>query len=153
MTPSQTTPDDATRPEPFRWNRSDTTEVLHDFHDPRRPTPSQRQVAQQAGVPRSTLQHWLGRQRRLDLDPLVAGFFDSPQGLAFLHRLVVAAHLVFSLQGSAGLRLLCLFLRLCQLDRVIAGSYGSRQQFAATLEQAVVAFVSVRRFAFLTAVV
>ena len=138
MTPSQPTPDPAPRPEPFRWNRIDTTEVLHDFHDPRRPTPSQRKVAQQAGVPRSTLQHWLGRQRRLDLDPVIAGFFDSPQGLAFLHRLVVAAHLVFSLQGSAGLRLLCLFLRLCQLDRVVAASYGSRQQFAATLEQAVV---------------
>src|SRR5436305_13032982 len=60
MTPSQPTPDDATRPEPFRWNRIDTTEVLHDFHDPRRPTPSQRQLAPQAGVPRSTLQHWLG---------------------------------------------------------------------------------------------
>jgi hypothetical protein len=140
MTPSQTTPDAAPRPEPFRWNRIDTTEVLHDFHDPRRPTPSQRQLAQQAGVPRSTLQHWLGRQRRLDLDPVVAGFFDSPPGLAFLHRLVVAAHLVFCLQGSAGLRLLCLFLRLCQLDRVVAASYGSRQQFAATLEQAVVDF-------------
>jgi hypothetical protein len=145
MTPSQTTPDDAPRPEPFRWNRIDTTEVLHDFHDPRRPTPSQRQRAQQTGVPRSTLQHWLGRQRRLDLDPVTAGFFDSPPGLAFLHRLVVAAHLVFCVQGSAGLRLLCLFLRLSQLDRVVASSYGSRQQFAATLEQAVVDFAALQR--------
>src|SRR5947209_15868025 len=74
MTPSQTTPDDATRPEPFRWNRIDTTEVLHDFLDPRRPNPSQRHLAQQAGVTRSTLQHYLGRQRRLNLDPAVAGF-------------------------------------------------------------------------------
>src|SRR5205807_2466836 len=87
--------------------------------------------------PRATLQHWLGRQRRLDLDPLTARFFDSPPGLAFLHRLVVAAHLAFTLESTAGLRPLCRFLRLCQLDRVVAASYGSRQQFAALLEQAV----------------
>jgi hypothetical protein len=145
MTPPQPTPDHAPRPEPFRWDRADTAQALHDFHDPRRPHPSQRRHAEQAGLPRSTLQHWLKRQRRLDLDPAEAAFFDSPAGLAFLHRLVLAAHLVFCLQGSAGLRLLCLFLRLCRLDRVVAASYGSRQQFAARLEQGVVDFAAEQR--------
>jgi hypothetical protein len=96
-------------------------------------------------MPRATLQHWLGRQRRLDLDPLTARFFDSPSGLAFLHRLVVAAHLAFTLESTAGLRPLCRFLRLCQLDRVVAASYGSRQQFAALLEQAVCDFAAGQR--------
>jgi Family of unknown function (DUF6399) len=145
MTPSQLNPEAAPRPEPFRWTRAEATQALHDCHDPHQTASSQRQFAQQAGVPRATLQHWLGRQRRLDLDPLAARFFDSPPGLAFLHRLVVAAHLVFTLESTAGLRPLCRFLRLSQLDRVVAASYGSRQQFAALLEQAVCDFAAGQR--------
>jgi Family of unknown function (DUF6399) len=145
MTPPQLNPDAAPRPEPFRWTRAETAQALHHGHDPRPASSSQRQFAQQARVPRTTLQHWLGRQRRLDLDPLAARFFDSPPGLAFLHRLVVAAHLVFTLESTAGLRPLCRFLRLCQLDRVVAASYGSRQQFAVLLEQAVCDFAAAQR--------
>jgi hypothetical protein len=145
MTLSQPNPDDAVRPEPFRWTRAETVQALSDGHDSHRTPSSQRQRAAQAGVPRATLQHWLGRQRRTDLDPLVARFFDSPQGLAFLQRLVVAAHLVFTLESTAGLRPLCRFLRLCQLDRVVAASYGARQQLAALLEQAVCAFATEQR--------
>jgi hypothetical protein len=145
MTPSQLNPDVAPRPEPFRWTRVETAQAVHDFYDPQRTPPSQRQFAAQASMPRTTLQHWLGRQRRLDLDPLAARFFDSPPGLAFLHRLVVAAHLVFTLESTAGLRPVCRFLRLCQLDRVVAASYGSRQQFAALLEQAVCDFAAGQR--------
>jgi len=76
---------------------------------------------------------------------LAARFFDSPPGLAFLQRLVTAAHLVFTLESTAGLRPLSRFLRLCQLDRVVAASYGSRQQFAALLEQAVCDFAATQR--------
>jgi len=145
MTPSQLNPDAAPRPEPFRWTRAEATQALHGCHDPHQTASSQRQFAQQTGVPRATLQHWLGRQRRLDLDPLAARFFDSPPGLAFLHRLVVAAHLVFTLESTAGLRPLCRCLRLSQLDRVVAASYGSRQQFAALLEKAVCDFAAGQR--------
>jgi len=145
MTPSQLNADLPPRPEPFRWTRVETVQALHDCHNPYRLASSQRQFAQQAGLPRSTLQHWQQRQRRLDLDPLAARFFDSPPGLAFLHRLVCAAHLVFTLESTAGLRPLCRFLRLCQLDRVVAASYGSRQQFAALLEQAVCDFATGQR--------
>jgi hypothetical protein len=145
MTPSQLISEVTPRPEPFRWTRAEATQALHDFHHPPTTPPSQRQFAAQASVPRATLQHWLGRQRRLDLDPLAARFFDSSPGLAFLHRLVVAAHLVFTLESTAGLRPLCRFLRLCQLDRVVAASYGSRQQLAALLEQAVCDFAADQR--------
>jgi hypothetical protein len=145
MTPSQLNPDVPPRPEPFRWTRAESIQALHDFHDPHRTSSSQRQFAAKASVPRTTLQHWLGRQQRLDLDPLAARFFDSRPGLAFLHRLVVAAHLVFTLESTAGLRPLCRFLRLCQLDRVVAASYGSRQQFAALLEQAICDFAAGQR--------
>ncbi len=113
-----------------RYPRATASQLLEDFRDQQqRRGLSARQFAQQQQLPRSTLQAWLGRQRRLDLDPTVGQFFDSPVGLAFLHRLLVAAHLVFTLQGSGGLRLLCQFLRLCQLDRFVAASSGSRSNW------------------------
>jgi Family of unknown function (DUF6399) len=129
-----------------RYPRDTATLLLEDFRDQQlRCGISARQFAQQQQLPRSTLQAWLGRQRRLDLDPSVVRFFDSPAGLAFLQRLVAAAHLVFCLQGSAGLRLLSQFFRLCQLDRFVAASYGARQQFAALLEQGVLDFAAQQR--------
>jgi Family of unknown function (DUF6399) len=132
-----------TRP---RYPRLATTQLLEDFRDQQqRCGTSARQFAKQQQLPRATLQAWLDRQRRLDLDPVVVQFFDSPVGLAFLHRLVAAAHLVFGLQGSAGIRLLSDFFRLGQLDRFVAASYGSRQQFTATLEQGVIDFAAAQR--------
>jgi hypothetical protein len=145
MTPSQLNPEAAPRPDSFRWTRAEAAQALHDFQDSPETFSSQRQFAPKAGVPRATLQHWLKRQRRLDLDPVAARFFDSPPGLTFLHRLVVAAHFVFTLQSTAGLRSVCQFLRLCHLDRVVAASYGSRQQLAALLEQAVCDFAVEQR--------
>jgi len=129
-----------------RYPRLATSQLLDDFRDQQqRCGTSTRQFAQQQQLPRSTLQAWLDRQRHLDLDPAVVQFFDSTVGLAFLHRLVAAAHLVFGLQGSAGLRLLTDFFRLGQLDRFVAASYGARQQFAAALEQGVIDFAAAQR--------
>jgi hypothetical protein len=129
-----------------RTDRAAAAQLLDDFFDQQqRLGASARAFAHQQQLPRTTLQHWLGRQRRLDLDPVAARFFDSPAGVAFLHRLLVAAHLVFTLQGPAGLRPLCQFLRLCRLDRVVAASYGVRQQFGAALEQAVIDFAAEQR--------
>ncbi len=129
-----------------RTDRAAAAQLLDDFLDQQqRLGSSARAFTRQRQLPRTTLQHWLRCQRRLDLDPVAARFFDSPAGLAFLHRLLVAAHLVFTLQGPAGLRPLCQFLRLCRLDRVVAASYGSRQHFAAALEQAVIDFAAAQR--------
>jgi Family of unknown function (DUF6399) len=136
----------AAHPTTPRHDRGVATTLQHAFLDQQqRLGTSARTFARQQQLPRSTLQSWLGRQRRLGLDPAAVRFFESPAGLAFLQRLLVAAHLVFTLQGGAGLRLLSHFLRLCQLDRVVASSYGSRQQVAATLEQAVIDFAAAQR--------
>ncbi len=127
-----------------RRTRAQTAALLHASRQDSQDT-SQRRKARQHDIPRSTLQHWLKRQKRLELDPLAVTFFESPQGLAFLHQLTVALHLVFSLQGSGGLRLLTLFLRLTQLDRLIAPSHGARHKFANLLEQAVGDFADEQR--------
>src|SRR5713101_5499153 len=71
---------------------------------------SQRQAAKVLDVPRSTLQAWRAYQERLDACPAVVEFFQSPPGLAFLHRLVLAIHLVCTEVGACGMRLVCLFL-------------------------------------------
>ena len=43
------------------------------------------------GIPRTSIQYWLKRLDKLDASPVVKAFFESPEGLAFLHRLVMAA--------------------------------------------------------------
>jgi len=101
---------------------------------------SQRQFAKQRGVPRTTLQYWLLRKAAIDADPAVIAFFESPVGLAFLHRLVVAAHLIFTQVGPCGIRLVCQFLELSKLDRFVAASYGSQQQVSQKMEAEMGAF-------------
>jgi len=68
----------------------------------------------------------------------VAQFFQSGPGLAFLHRLVLALHLVCVEVGACGIRLVCLLLTLTGLDRFVAASYGSQQQVNRQVEQAMV---------------
>src|SRR3954454_14776820 len=95
---------------------------------------SQRAFAQTTGVPRSTLQHWLKRRHELEADPALVAFFESPTGVAFLHRLVGACHLTFAQQGACGIRLVCAFLRRSGLHRFVASSFGSQQAIARQLE-------------------
>jgi hypothetical protein len=68
----------------------------------------------------------------------VAQFFQSEPGLAFLHRLVLALHLVYVEVGACGIRLVCLLLKLTGLDRFVGASYGAQQQVNHRVEQAIV---------------
>jgi Flp pilus assembly protein TadB len=86
---------------------------------------SQRQAAKMLDVPRSTLQAWRAYHERLDASPVVVAFFRSVAGLAFLHRLVVALHLVYTEVGACGIRLVCLFLRITGLDRFVGAFPGT----------------------------
>lgn len=104
------------------------------------PESSQWQLAEMIGIPRSTLRHWQERQESIDADPEVVGFFTSPAGLAFLHRLVMAAHFVMSFLGPCGVRLVCKFLELSGLDQFVAASYGAQRGVSTEVEQAIVAY-------------
>jgi hypothetical protein len=77
MTPLQPNPDTHPTPDPFRWNRTDTAQTLHDFDHPGDSPRSQRAFAHQAGVPRSTLRHWLRRRQRPGLESSVAAFLEN----------------------------------------------------------------------------
>jgi hypothetical protein len=91
-------------------------------------------------IPRSTLQHWLKRRDAIDADPELVAFFESPVGVAFLHRLILGAHFVMSLLGTCGLRLVCLFFEITGLDQFVAVSYGAQQKVANAIEKTVVTY-------------
>lgn len=142
MLPHQLNPDTDSRPDPFRWTRTETTQARHDFHSPDHPPHSQRQFARDNGVPRSTLGHWLRHHRPADpdLEPALIAFLDSPTGYRFLRRLVAALHLVFHLAGDTGLRPLGRFLELTQLDRFVAPSFGAQQALAVRFQDTLITY-------------
>ena len=80
------------------------------------------------------------RQERLDACPQVVAFFESGPGLAFLHRLVMALHVVFVEIGACGIRLICRFLELTALNRFVGASYGTQHQVNQHVEEAIVAY-------------
>lgn len=133
MLTSQHTPEPTTTEEPFRYTRSETVRILHDCLD--HSGPSRRASAQTAGIPHTTLRYWQQRQQHTDAPAELVAFFESPTGLAFLKRLLLALHLVFQQDGATGIRPLCRFLQLAQLAPFVAASYGSHQHLATLLQQ------------------
>jgi helix-turn-helix, Psq domain len=108
-----------------RWARIERADLFGQYGEPRAQGISQRQAAKVLDVPRSTLQAWHLYQDRLDACPAVVAFFHSVPGLAFLHRLVLALHVVFVEVGACGIRLVCLLLKITGLDRFVGASYGT----------------------------
>ena len=133
-----------TTPRRRYWKRAVIAEAMSQL-EAGQPVVSQRQVAEELGLPRSTLQHWLERRDTLEADPAMVAFFESPTGAAFLHRLVVVAHLVFTLVGPGGIRLVCLFLELTGLHVFVAASYGPQHEVAVAIEKAVGEFAQAER--------
>src|SRR5262245_13889190 len=115
-------------------------ELLKEYHALQTQGLSQRQSAQRLAVPRTTLQAWCTWQERLDACPQVVEFFESVPGLAFLHRLALALHVVFVEVGACGIRLVCLFLQMTGLDRFVGASYGTQQRINVGVEEAIAAY-------------
>jgi transposase len=123
-----------------RWERIERAELLAQYGDLHAQGTSQRQAAKVLEVPRSTLQAWQAYADSLDECPTVVAFFHSVPGLAFLHRLVLALHVVFVEVGACGIRLVCLLLALTGLNRFVGASYGTQQQVNGRVETAIVAY-------------
>src|SRR2546430_3719460 len=123
-----------------RWDRCERADLFEQYRELRTQGLSERQAAKALKVPRTTLQAWRVWHDTLDSCPHVADFFQSGPGLAFLHRIVIAFHLVCVEVGACGIRLACLFLNLTGLDRFIAASYGAQQQVNLHVEQAMVTY-------------
>jgi transposase len=123
-----------------RWDRIRRAELLDQYDDLQAQGVSQRQAAKVLHVPRTTLQAWRLWQGRLDACPHVVRFFESVPGLAFLHRLVLALHVVFVEIGACGIRLVCLMLEMAGLNRFVGASFGTQQQINRAVEEAMVAY-------------
>jgi len=123
-----------------RWDRFERADLFEQYRELRTQGISERQAAKELTVPRTTLQAWRLWHDTLDICPHVADFFQSGPGLAFLHRLVIAFHLVCVEVGACGIRLVCLFLNLTGLNRFVAASYRAQQQVNVHIEQALVTY-------------
>jgi hypothetical protein len=123
-----------------RWDRFERADLFEQYRELRIQGFSERQAAKALQVPRTTLQAWRIWHDSLDICPHVAEFFQSVPGLAFLHRLVIACHLVCVEVGACGIRLVCLFLNLTGRNRFVAASYGAQQQVNLQVEQAIAAY-------------
>ena len=122
------------------WDRLERADLFAQYRALRTQGLSERQAAKELKVPRTTLQAWRIWHDSLDICSHVAEFFQSGPGLAFLHRIVIAFHLVCVEVGACGIRLVCLFLHLTGLDRFVAASYGAQQQVNRHVEQAIIAY-------------
>ena len=123
-----------------RLSRQEVAKKLSEYEKAIQSCPSQRQIAEEIDIPRSTIQHWLNRKDSIDADQEVIAFFESPAGTAFLHRLVLGAHFVITQLGPCGIRFVCQYLELTGLDRFVASSYGTQQRVSVQMEQALVEF-------------
>jgi hypothetical protein len=123
-----------------RWDRFERADLFEHYLELQAQGVSQRQAAQELQVPRTTLQAWRIWHDTLDICPHVAEFFQKGPGLAFLHRIVMAFHLVCVEVGACGIRLVCLFLNLTGLNRFVAASYGAQQQVNRRIEEAMGAY-------------
>jgi hypothetical protein len=98
---------------------------------------TQESVAEQNNVPRTTLEHWIKRMKELKCkhDPEVTAFFESPAGIAFLHRLLIAGLLVFHTSGGCGLPSVQTFLKISMLDGFIGSSLGTLHKISSQIDQ------------------
>ena len=101
---------------------------------------SQRQYALIHEIPRSTFQGWVKRKAAIDAPPALVEFFETPEGLAFLHQIVVAAQLVITQTSAGSIRQLCAFLTLSGLSVFVASSYGVQQEAVKAMERQIVSF-------------
>jgi len=91
-------------------------------------------IARHLEIPRTTLRYWRQRKNSLPCSPVVADFFEHPDGIAFLHRLIITFHVVLSYQPH-GLRGVMQIIQLSGLDIFVANSLGAQQAVAQQIEQ------------------
>jgi len=125
--------------EKIAWKRDEVCRLAHEFEKVKHLF-SQRQFSKENGVARTTLQHWLSRKEAIDQSATLVAFFESPEGLAFIHRLITAAHLEFTKNGAASIHNVSNFLKMCGLSAFVASSYPSQRRIACQMDEKIIAF-------------
>ncbi len=122
-----------------QWARNQVVNGVIDFEQAKQEK-SQREFVKETGIPRSTLRHWVKRKSSLDSSPAVIHFFESPEGLAFLHRLITAALFIFTKAGIASIHNVSEFIKLCGLSPFIASSYTSQCRASGKMDDFIIEF-------------
>lgn len=122
-----------------QWERPLSTEKVHSFERTDF-SQSEREFIRQNNIPRSTFRHWKHRKKQLCSANSAASFFETPEGLEVLHRIILAAQFVLTQLGGGGMGQVSTFLELSQLAQFVAPSYGSQQKVIKALEQKIVEF-------------
>lgn len=104
------------------------------------PEASRRELATTLGIPESTLRYWEQRTDKIEAPEEVVAFFESPAGVLFLHRLVLAAQFTMGFVTPTGVRNICQFLELSGLSPFVASSYGSQRKMVLKMEEAIIDF-------------
>ncbi len=123
-----------------RRDRLKIAQLLEEYKHAKEDGASQRGISEALGIPRTTLQHWETRQQAIGMTPATLAFFESPEGIEFIHRLVVALHLVVGWMGNGGIRLIGMIINLCGLGCIIATSYGVHQRISEQMQQNIVEY-------------
>ncbi len=120
-----------------RWRREEAAAKLAAYQVSAG-TGGERERALQLDVPRATVRGWA--ERAAAEPDVVAQFFSTPAGVALLARIMVAAAVTIMYAGASGIRVVQMFLRLSQLSRHVASSYGALHSYSRQVTDAMLAY-------------
>jgi hypothetical protein len=136
----QTYPKNTQHTRSQRWDRQTSTQKVDQFEQEFPNNISERTFTKLNQIPRSTFRYWNKCKRSLCDQNDAAAFFESPAGLAALHKIVLAATFVITQLSGGGIRQLCTFLELSELNTFVASSYGKQQSTVKLLEEFICQF-------------
>ena len=122
-----------------QWKRGDAAAAVFRFEYEKKRL-SQWGFAEKNGIPRASLQHWIGRKELIDAPPELVDFLESPCGQWFLHRIILAAHFEFCKNGPASIHNVGSWLKLCGLEHFVSVSYGAQRRVSNAMDKAIISF-------------
>lgn len=127
-----------------QWKRDDAVCKVIDFEQAQAEQ-SQRQWAVENKVPRTTLQYWLIRKESINASHVLIAFFESQEGYALLHKILMAAHVSFTKHGVASIHNVSEFLELSGLSAFIASSYSTQCRVSSQIDNEIIVFEKLER--------
>ena len=115
--------------------RLDSNQKVIRFEEALKKVGSQRKAEKMTGIPRTTYQHLSQRQQRCNLNNVTKGFFHTPEGQEFLHRMTLAAEFVITQVCGSGIGAIQTFYELLQLDSLTASSTGALHKRLSIMEK------------------
>ena len=126
-------------------NDKNITEQLSRYENAVNDGQSQREAIGQLKTPRSTFRDLLSRIQNSALPDSVVQFALTPDGEAFIHRVVVAAQHTFLESSHASIRDMVSFLDLSRLNQLFGGSYGAVQNLSLQMQDSIIEFEKTER--------